>query len=1172
MRVHTLVAVGTPHAGTPLANDRALLSWVNRLTGLATLAPDPLSDLAAAVATVLAHAVEGTVGALVGFVALSSGENDYLAGLRELAKPTSATYVYVAGDLRPTADDPYWRVIRRWAANQVLDGDRNDLFVGVDSALARDDEWTDGHADASLVVTSGHHDLFRSPEVHSHLRHWLLDEPAPDVAPSATGAVAVRRQTAAEPATAGPGAAASAIAADPSRARTVRVDPSSAAGERTAPGLTVSLLHASLEHAGYPVLVGHFAGSPLSGAEERLDDCLENRLSRAQVARDYPEALGEFRHFPGYVGTPPPGAIVVGLGPVGELTESQLASVVTRSLVRYASEARDRSRSSVTTREGDSGEFDGRLGLASVLIGTSVSSGLAVEGSIRGIIAGVVAANRRLTQIPLTVSVSSDPGGATRPIAFVELQFVARHEDMVELAALALEQLDDEQQRHEGDHSVSYAPRPEVGEGATGPNPPNDSANDVWARVAIGQSTIEPDGRMVLAYALMARQARADQMAHTVDRSLVDRLIEQSISRTADPRVGATLYELLVPHDLKQPIGTGSHLHLLLDETTADMPWELLTPRDEVFRDSRPLALGAGLLRQFAERRDIRQGPVRAPERAVLVIGNPPPGPDLAPLPGAAAEADQVVDAFRAAAGGPPWQVTARIWDSRGRYVGTTLEPGMTTEPSENVVHELMTGSWRVLHIAAHGVIDPEGDIARSGVVIGPGSRLTPDTIGQLSVVPDLVVVNACHLAAISRQLKGMNRVAASFARRLMQIGVRAVIAAGWAVNDRTAASFAQVLYTELLAGRELGEAVREARTQVYDEDPRGLTWGAYQCYGDPGFRLAPRRHQVVLSSRPSLTVSELRRRIRATAGMESDRTSSVSVIQRGIAAVTELAAEAPENDTDLVTELERLEDDRLYLEANADLKADIAADLGAAWAELGRFDRAVERYRSAIGGGGKQVPLVAVEQLVNLCVRLARERGGDEQTALLDEADKVLGALEVLGKTGERVALRGSFYKKRACMRPDVDRDDVIRAADCYRRAYALQPKAYHENNARQLAAIVSRWTTDVDLTVGFDPDTSARSRDVTPVDFWGRSGLADGMLTRLVEKALLARPYDGTVVEMATRYAAAFELRSTGPTAAPSSNTSTTSPPCSQATCRCRPSSRTMQQRCAPAGSSAD
>jgi hypothetical protein len=82
---------------------------------------------------------------------------------------------------------------------------------------------------------------------------------------------------------------------------------------------------------------------------------------------------------------------------------------------------------------------------------------------------------------------------------------------------------------------------------------------------------------MGLTYSLMARQARADQMTHAVDQSLVNTLIAQSISRAADPRVGATLYELLVPHDLKQPIGTGSHLHLLLDETTADMPWELLT-------------------------------------------------------------------------------------------------------------------------------------------------------------------------------------------------------------------------------------------------------------------------------------------------------------------------------------------------------------------------------------------------------------------------------------------------------------------------------------------------------------------------------------------------------------------------------------------------------------------
>ena len=210
--------------------------------------------------------------------------------------------------------------------------------------------------------------------------------------------------------------------------------------------LTVRLLHASLEHAVYPVLVGHVAGSPLSGAEERLDDCLDHRLSRAQVARDYPEALGEFRHFPGFEDiTPPPGAIVVGLGPMGELTESQLSSVVTRSLTRFASGA-PRSGVGLRRRGGTSPKlpFDGRLGLAAVLIGSSRSGGLTVESSIRAIIAGTVAANTRLGQIPLKVRVEEPSGGIDRLVRFSDLWFVERHEDVVELAARSLERLANE--------------------------------------------------------------------------------------------------------------------------------------------------------------------------------------------------------------------------------------------------------------------------------------------------------------------------------------------------------------------------------------------------------------------------------------------------------------------------------------------------------------------------------------------------------------------------------------------------------------------------------------------------------------------------------------------------------------------------------------------------------
>jgi tetratricopeptide (TPR) repeat protein len=915
------------------------------------------------------------------------------------------------------------------------------------------------------------------------------------------------------------------------------------------PSLTVRLLHASLEHAVYPVLVGHVGGSPLSGAEERLDDCLDHRLSRAQVARDYPEALGEFRHFPGLEdGIPPPGTIVVGLGPMGELTESQLSSVVTRSLTRFASEPRDRAWASVVGRASPQAAFDGRLGLASVLIGSSRSGGLTVESSIRAIIAGTVAANLRLEQIPLTVRIDGSDGGTEHLVRFSELWFVERHEDIVELAARSLERLANESHAS-GTRSVSYVPQPVSGEGAAGPNPPDDSANDVWARISIVHASGPAEGVAGLTYSLLGRASRAEQLSHEVDRELVDSLVAQSINRSSDPRIGSTLYELLVPYSLKQPLGSGSHLHLLLDEGTADYPWELLTPRAEAFRDSRPFALGGGLLRQFLEARDVRRGSVRAPEREVLVIGNPPPGPGFLPLPGARSEATMVARAF----GGtlsvdetfedlelpevdPPWEVTARIWDEEGTYIGTPpTQEQATADPAEEIVHELMTGSWRVVHIAAHGVIDEGGNPVRSGVVLGPGRRLTASTIGQLSVVPDLVVVNACHLGAITRQLDGMNRVAASFARRLMQLGVRAVVVAGWAVEDAPAVRFAHALYSELLQGWELGDAVRHARAAAHRYDPKSLTWGAYQCYGDPGFRLAERRGRGGAVRKKSLTVSELRRRIRATAGMVSDRTSSLRSLQQGIQAVAELASEAPESTPDLVKELEDLERDPLYAEGSGSVRADIAADLAAAWAQLGRFDRAVDRYEEAVRAGGRDVPLAAVEQLINLSVRRAREVDDpDQRRKLLRSARQKLTALQTLGLTGERLALKGSFHKKRACLSDPPNRDDVRTALRCYLQAIEADKAnnegsdPYHELNARQLTAIVRQWDEGVPDAPRGDEHRFRRLLAEPPADFWSRNSIGDWMLTRLVEQELGAEPAGVTVSDMVDAYETAFRLRS--------------------------------------------
>src|SRR5207247_4671448 len=81
------------------------------------------------------------------------------------------------------------------------------------------------------------------------------------------------------------------------------------------------------------------------------------------------------------------------------------------------------------------------------------------------------------------------------------------------------------------------------------------------------------------------------------------------------------------------------------------------------------------------------------------------------------------------------------------------------------------------------------------------------------------------------------HKLAANLAAQFIRMGVRAVVAAGWAVNDDDAKTFARTFYEAMLAGRQFGDAVRVAREETYGSGSSN-TWGAYQCYGNPAFVL----------------------------------------------------------------------------------------------------------------------------------------------------------------------------------------------------------------------------------------------------------------------------------------------------------------------------------------------
>ncbi|RYF84202.1 MAG: CHAT domain-containing protein, partial [Chitinophagaceae bacterium] len=137
-------------------------------------------------------------------------------------------------------------------------------------------------------------------------------------------------------------------------------------------------------------------------------------------------------------------------------------------------------------------------------------------------------------------------------------------------------------------------------------------------------------------------------------------------------------------------------------------------------------------------------------------------------------------------------------------------------------------------------------DPSRSGMLIGHNVFLTTAEIAQMSAVPQFVFVNCCYLGKTDAVAEALYRqryqLAASIGVQLIRNGVKAVIVAGWAVNDQSALDFAEVFYDRMLAGYNFGDAVREARMNCYSKDSTNNTWGAYQCYGDPYYKFDMRQ------------------------------------------------------------------------------------------------------------------------------------------------------------------------------------------------------------------------------------------------------------------------------------------------------------------------------------------
>lgn len=713
----------------------------------------------------------------------------------------------------------------------------------------------------------------------------------------------------------------------------------------------VQLTNGSLAGAVAPLIIGAYDNDPVKGSASFLDRLLGGSLGRAQRLGRYPGRVGEAMVFLApSLSTQPTGAVVVGLGPIGGLQPGVLTRALTQGLLEYA---RVWSNARPPAREGEVGVLD----LSALLVGTGYG-GVAVEVGVRCLAEALVRAGEALRQ-------------ARVPVRIQSLQLFEEEESRAISAGLALREL-------AGDGkflgAIRFDGQIRSGQGRYRGRL-EEQAADGWQRVHV---VGVPQGG--LRFTLVTERARNEVNDEPDQRQAVDGLIRTATGDTADqPGLSRALFELLVPNGFKEALPDLRGLILGVDPVAAVYPWELM--RDEADRFETPLVTRIGLVRQLAS----THGRPRVPtvrDVSALVVGDTDSG--FAALPGAQREGMAVATALR----------------NNGYRVKYLERPD-----GQTVMVNLFDEHYRVIHLAAHGNVSETG--GQTGMVLGPDTYLTTAQISKLRWVPELVFINCCHLGNMQADARPRwGELAANLATEFIEMGCRAVIAAGWAVDDAAAEVFSATFYREMLAGRRFGDAVRQARLDAYRRHPATNTWGAYQAYGDERYRLvgaADDDWRVPDYIHPGQVAGELERLFaRAASASEEERTIYRARVQQ-------------------------IEDQAV---GRFPRSAEVAGWLGKVWAALGEKGKAIASYRTALGGEGS-ISLGMLEQLGNLEVRhgealcsAARAPGVGEADAKARQAEgeammavgcERLAGLLALGRTVERECLVASSIKRRA-------------------------------------------------------------------------------------------------------------------------------------------------------------
>lgn len=566
--------------------------------------------------------------------------------------------------------------------------------------------------------------------------------------------------------------------------------------------ITISVSNGDLKYAMYPLLVGHFENESIRTAEKVVDRHLDNELTRRNQLGLYPGAINTSEEVLSHTTRGFQGAIIVGLGRQGFLTEYRLTSTVEQSTSKYLANLNSKADKQLN-KDADAK----RIGISALIIGSGYG-GLRIENSIRSIIQGVQNANAKVRQL-------YDSALLIDTIEFVEL-----YKDKALTCMKAVRAIEKSESR-----SLNIFRNGNMIKNLTGwrERLPIDDTTEWWTRITVRRYTddevVTQDQRRSLRFAISTDAARVEERSlTTINDTLTGMLEELSKKDEWSPELAKAIFELMVPNDFKDQVKRQSNINWILDKYTAAFPWELL--QDSVV-NARPLSVNAGMIRQLTTGNSrLTINPVV--ERTAIVIGDPDLRNTATQLPAAYKEGERVTELL-----------STQGFDVKPLLKGTAAE----------ILRNLFSKNYKIVHLAGHGVFNSDPN-QPTGMLIGPNAFLTPAYIDQMSNVPELVFVNCCYLGQSDGAAEEYNRnrfrLAANIGTQLIDIGVKAVVVAGWAVNDDAALDFAEWFYQYMFDGYGFGEAIKRARKTVFEKyGSRNNTWGAYQCYGDPFYKLS---------------------------------------------------------------------------------------------------------------------------------------------------------------------------------------------------------------------------------------------------------------------------------------------------------------------------------------------